>query len=361
MSDAITLLYLTIQLYLALILRRTRISKAHAYKKQDSPTLLVAVRNEASYLPTFLESLKQQSWYLQVRFGEDSSTDLTAILLQKAIQENPRWWVHVIPTLVHKRYPAKHGVLVYLEQYLSESEPYFLLSDADMVFLSNWAQYLCTAFASRPELGAVCGPSLPRARNIWEGFQRIEWAATLYLIAAAQKHGLVPTAIGNNMAVRRSAWQSIGGWKSLRPTLVEDYAFKAALEAAGWQFRWVFHPAVVGETRAEPSLRSWFQQRLRWAKAVKNPPLMAWLYWLLQTTLPWILLFSGKILLLLPSWLIAEALPLLRLRAVLQVRKVLRYLPFLLVYRFFQGPFFLRLATSRGKITWRGRIYPANL
>lgn len=353
----LTFFYLIIQFYLVLSIHRLNIFVGKPPKKQNIYTLIVAVRNEALCLPTFLASLRQQLGSLRVHFGEDNSTDLTPIILQKATQENTHWSVHTIPPSVHRKYPAKHGVLVHLERNLSEDEICFLISDADMVFPPTWAQYLCTASVSRPEVGAVSGPSLPRARNWWEGFQRIEWASVLYLIAAAQEQGYVPTAIGNNMAIRRAAWQSIGGWKSLRPTLVEDYAFKTALEAAGWQFRWVFHPAVMGETRAEPSLARWFQQRLRWAMAVKNLPSIAILYWLLQTTLPWALLLSDKLLLSLLGWLIAEALPLLRLRTILRTRKVLRYLPLLLLYRFFQGPLLLRLAIGRRKISWRGRTY----
>lgn len=104
----------------------------------------------------------------------------------------------------------------------------------------------------------------------------------------------MPTAIGNSMVIRRAAWQSIGGWKNLPPTLVEDYAFKVALEQAGWQFRWIFHPAVLAQTRAAPTLNSWIQQRLRWARAVQNIPAISWLYWTVQMSLPCYWLFLNK-------------------------------------------------------------------
>lgn len=57
-------------------------------------------------------------------------------------------------------------------------------------------------------------------------------------------------------------------------------------------------------------------------------------------------------------WGIAEAAPLIRLRQILQTNRLLRYLPLLLLYRFFQGPFYLWLAAGRKKkVIWRGRLY----
>lgn len=349
------LFYLNIQLFFAWLMRRSPIGPVDFAKEKLFP-VWVAVRDEAEFLPGLIHSLEGQEIPLAVCFGEDGSTDASPQILQEAIHRNPAWQVYEIPAEVHQRYPGKHAVLVELERVAKEGSSFFLVADADMVFPPSWAGAMVRGLARCAELGGVCAPSLPSACSLWSGFQRIETAATLYLIAASQEWGYVPTAIGNSMVIRRAAWQSIGGWKSLAPTLVEDYAFKVALEQAGWQFRWVFHPAVLAQTRAAPTLSSWAQQRLRWTRAVQTPPPISWLYWTVQMSLPWLLVFSGQVLPFV-LWVLAEAAPLMRLRQIWQTKQLLRYLPVLLLYRFIQGPFYLWLATGRKKITWRGRTY----
>ncbi|GIV25232.1 MAG: hypothetical protein KatS3mg026_0924 [Bacteroidia bacterium] len=80
----------------------------------------------------------------------------------------------------------------------------------------------------------------------------------------------------------------------LPPTLVEDYTLLEALKQAGWRFQWVWHPAVLGETRAEPTFRRWYQQRLRWRQAVGQVTGLSLFYWGVQSLLPWTLLFLQK-------------------------------------------------------------------
>ncbi len=353
---AAVLFYLNMQLFFVWLIRRSPVPSSRDFAETAPLPVWVAVRDEEGFLPGLIHSLEGQEVALVAYFGEDGSTDASPQILQEAIQRNPTWQVHEILAEVHQRYPGKQAVLVELERVAKEDRAFFLVADADMVFPPSWAGAMVGGLAQCPELGGTSGPSLPSARGLWSGFQRIETAATLYLIAASQEWGYVPTAIGNSLAIRRAAWQSIGGWKSIAPTLVEDYALKVALEQAGWQFRWIFHPAVLAQTRAAPTLASWIQQRLRWAKAVQTPPPISWLYWTVQMSLPWILAFSGQVLPFL-LWVVAEAAPLMRLRQTLQTKQILRYLPLLLLYRFIQGPFYLWLATSRKKITWRGRTY----
>ncbi|GIV22822.1 MAG: glycosyltransferase [Bacteroidia bacterium] len=345
--------YVLMQLYLAFLVRRENLP---THRVATPLPVLIAVRNEAQPLPLLIQTLERQSVGLQALFGEDNSTDETPILLEAACQKHPSWDVIPVPQELHTQYPGKQAVLVALEQAVPPCEV-FLATDADMILPSTWAEGLTAALRKAPEIGGVCGPSLPKAHTLWEGFQRVEWANTLYLIAANQARGHIVTAIGNSLALRRIAWETIGGWKSLKPTLVEDYALLRALERAGWRFRWVFHPAVFAETRTEKTFRGWLHQRLRWRHAAQNLPLLASLYWAFQSLLPWSLLATGAPLLCWIPWIAAEALPLWRLRQTLSTQKILRYLPLLLLYRFVQGGWLLWLRYARRPFVWRNRLY----
>ncbi|MCS7189841.1 MAG: glycosyltransferase, partial [Bacteroidia bacterium] len=228
----IALIYLSIQLYLTLLIERSPVKPVKG--PNISYVLLVPVRNEERTLPYFISSIEAQTVPLRVIWGNDNSEDITQQILEATIKKHKGWEIHHVSPNLHQHFPGKHAVLVELERYIEGD--IFLIADADMRFPPKWAETLISRLLSRSEIGGACGPSLPIERSIWEAFQRIEWASILYLIAAMQKRGEVVTAIGNSMAVRTAAWATIGGWKSLPPSLVEDYAFKQAIEEAGWRF-----------------------------------------------------------------------------------------------------------------------------
>lgn len=71
------------------------------------------------------------------------------------------------------------------------------------------------------------------------------------------------TMMGSNALVRRSALESIGGYRS---GLAEDLATSVALHAAGWRSAYVAEPLAPG--LAPPDLRAWFTQQLKWARGV---------------------------------------------------------------------------------------------
>jgi len=345
--------YAIMQMYLTWLLRRT------TWAPSPTPSVplpvLMATRNEESYLPHTLESLAQQNLPLHWVGVDDGSEDATPQIWSQWAQRHPERVIWTRLEEGQRVAPGKLGALIAAEKTLPRA-PYFFVADADMLFPASWAEGLVAVLEANPALGGVCAPSLPRERTLWEAFQRIEIAATLYLIAASQRRGQVVTAIGNSLALRWTAWQSLGGWRSLPPTLVEDYALLVALEQAGWRFQWVWHPAVLGETRAEPTFRRWHQQRLRWRQAVGQFPPLPLFYWAVQSLVPWVVLFLAQ------GWawgvfLAAELLPLWRWRQITAAQRILRYLPLLAVYRFFQGAWLVYLYLARAPIRWKGRQY----
>ncbi|MCS7297391.1 MAG: glycosyltransferase [Bacteroidia bacterium] len=349
--------YFLAQLLIVVLIQRTSLSSVPS--PPYVPQVLIPVRNEASQVSECIATLLQQTIPLSLVFGDDGSTDGTVERILASFKEGSGAEILQIPSELHEVYPGKHAVLVYLEKKIKA--PVFFVADADMRFPPSWAEGLYTALIQDEELGAVCAPSLPVAHTLWESFQRIEWASVLALIAAYQRVGQVPTMIGNSLAMRREAWEAVGGWRSLPPSLVEDYEMLVGLREAGWRAKWIFHPKVLGESRAEPTFQQWLNQRLRWKEAVRRVPGLASVYWILQSLTPWlILLYSSTAFLFLSLgalWIFSEALVIGRFRLVVGAKRILRYIPLLLLYRFVQGFWLLWLRFNRRPIHWKGRSY----
>lgn len=356
-SALITFLLLVIlggmQIFITLMIRRSKVP--NKVLPDYAPQVFIPVRNDFEELHGLLESLFKQTLPLSIIVGDDNSQSEPP---EKTKEFNVS--LFRVPSYLHDHYPAKHAVLAFLEEYVET--PIFFVADADMRFPPRWAQTLYNVLTKQSDLGGVCAPSLPRENSLWEAFQRIEWASTLYLIAARQTLGKVTTAIGNSMALKKEAWEKVGGWKALSPSFVEDYEMLRALETNGWRFAWVWHPDALGETRAESTFHRWLQQRLRWRHAVRKLDSLAVSYWILQSTLPWAILLTGtwfSTAVMLCLWAGSEALPLWRFRQVVGAKRLMRYLPLLLIYRFLQGPWLLWLRYARRPIEWKGRQYIA--
>jgi len=69
--------------------------------------------------------------------------------------------------------------------------------------------------------------------------------------------------VGTNALIRRSALDSIGGY---RPGLAEDLATSIQLHAGGWRSVYVAEPLAPG--LAPEDLSAWFVQQLKWSRGV---------------------------------------------------------------------------------------------
>ena len=71
------------------------------------------------------------------------------------------------------------------------------------------------------------------------------------------------TLVGSNAVIRRSALESVSGYK---PGLAEDLATSISMHAEGWQSVYVEEPLAPG--LAPPDLTAWFTQQLKWSRGV---------------------------------------------------------------------------------------------
>jgi 1,2-diacylglycerol 3-beta-glucosyltransferase len=107
---------------------------------------------------------------------------------------------------------------------------------------------------------------VPGGKNtFWHDLQYLDY---IYLLTVAQGWvglGRPISCIGNNMAVRKSAYQAVGGFKKIGFSITEDFALCQAvtkLDKQGVIFN--ARPTALMSTAPVGSLGDFLQQRRRW-------------------------------------------------------------------------------------------------
>ncbi|MFN3595680.1 MAG: glycosyltransferase [Rubricoccaceae bacterium] len=245
--------------------------------------VLVAARNEAHTIRRCLTALRAQAYpagRLEIVVADDASSDDTARLAREAGQ-GPGHPVTVLSLDEPPPGSALRGKARALHAALGASNaPLLLVTDADCAPPPRWAARMAAAFAADPGLGLVGGLTTIDARpgHTLDALQARDWAWLLGGTAALAALGRPVTAMGNNMAFRREAYDAVGGYPALRFSVTEDYALlRAVQDRSHWRVGFSAEPDTTVKTLGLDSPGAVFRQRLRWMRGglKASPAVMA--------------------------------------------------------------------------------------
>lgn len=260
--------------------------------------MLIAARNEERNVLRCLQAMERavacSRYAAEVLVGDDASADRTQALAQNFAQGRPAFSVHSIAQVNQGRLNGKANVLL---QLIDKAQGELLLiSDADTEVNPEWINGMVEAFGQRPEVGIVTGFTVVAGRSLASYLQGLDWINAIGLVQIASWLGVAVTTMGNNMAVRRQAYEQVGGYEQVPFSVTEDLAlFKMAL-ARGWGFRQISEPRVLAYTQPIVQVRELFRQRRRWfTGALEMPPQLVagvllnglFLWWLLALAWAW--------------------------------------------------------------------------
>ncbi len=232
-------------------------------------SVLVPVRNEAATIERCLRCLAQLDYpadRLEIIIGDDHSTDDTATRVAAFIRGRPSFrLIKVGPPVGQAR--AKANALVYLTRAARGN--IYLITDADGCVPPTWIRAMLRPF-SDPRVGIVSGVTLLEARRCPGFWQSLEWLYFLSLLRFLPARDV--TAIGNNMAVRKTAYEATGGYERIPFSVTEDLALYQEVLRRGWKHRYVFRPEALIYSLPVP-FAVLIKQRFRWLQGVKRLPL----------------------------------------------------------------------------------------
>jgi cellulose synthase/poly-beta-1,6-N-acetylglucosamine synthase-like glycosyltransferase len=244
--------------------------------------VLVAARNEEARLGRCLDALLAQDYppdRLTIYVADDHSTDGTAAVVRRYARRGAALAVAGLdepepPSLPAVRcvvVPDAEGHLVGKANAIhaaveASDEDLLLVTDADCTAPPGWARRH-VAYFDDPAVGMVCGHAEVAHRTTFEAVQTLDWAFLLATCSALAETGRPVTAMGNNMALRRAAYEAVGGYPALPFSVTEDYVlFRAVAERSGFRVRLPLDPGLRLTTLPLARWRDVYAQRRRWAR-----------------------------------------------------------------------------------------------
>lgn len=259
---AITLVYLT-----EMILFRRGLDRADAYERnlnyQPTVSVIVAARNEEANISASIASLAELDYpseKLEIIVVNDGSTDTTVEVVREWSQKNPRVkFVNAKPGTGELRGKANA-----LAQGIEQSKGEILMfTDADCTAPKTWVRETVSYYTDG--VGVVAGFTYLRTATAFQGIQGIDWFMLFGAAATTAAWNIPLTAVGNNLSVRRSAYDAVGGYRKLPFSVTEDYTL---VQAIWQQTRQKIHYPLNVETLVEskpcPNWKTLFRQKQRW-------------------------------------------------------------------------------------------------
>lgn len=234
-------------------------------------SVLLAARNEEQNIENclrFIDRLNYPKEKLQVLIGNDRSEDQTEKLVNDFILHKPHMQLISITETTGKA-QGKANVLAQLAH--NATGEFFFITDADIQVNANWINALLAEFEEGT--GIVSGTTLAKGTTWFERMQAIDWTYFSGMLVGITKAGLPCTAVGNNMAVKREAYLSTGGYEALDFSVTEDYKLYAEVRKKGWLTKNIFTPGSYTFTNTLGSFKAILHQRKRWLTGGRALPL----------------------------------------------------------------------------------------
>lgn len=324
-------------------------------------SILIAARNEEATILRCLQAVERLHYppdRYEVIIGNDQSEDQTGPLIDHFIRDKPQYRLITITERVGQQ-AGKANVLAQLARHARGTV--LLFTDADCEVSPDWISGMLEPFQDE-KVGILTGCTQVIGQNGFEKLQAIDWFYGQFLIKQATDLAIPVTAMGNNMAVRRTAYDAVGGYESLPFSIVEDYQLFTQLVQRRYSFAHRFDPAVLATTQPLPNWPSWLHQRKRWMMGALQLPAYFIALFVLQ-------LMFYPFLLTLAFWHPVAALLLWSVKFGVQSAQLLwilnRFrrwdlLPYLVGYEFYLHiGYFVSLVyyLLPTQVVWKGRTY----
>jgi len=346
------------------------LSKAVQRRENSEPSVsvIVVAKDEEESLPSCLESLGSLDYppeKLEWILVNDRSSDATGILMRAFTDGRPRARVVSVEDLTEIRTGKTNGLIHGIR---AAGGDVFFLTDADCIVPETWIRSTLSNYS--PDTGIVAGFLLLDRKGkkdaVFARLQTLDWMVITAVGGGWSNLGLPLSAFGNNLTVRRQAYELAGGFESAGNHLTEDFALTRNVKRTGrYGVRIVPDHRTAVYTRPVRGVSGFLAQRKRWALGGKDHGPLVWFMmitaFLVHVLIPTVIVL-GEWKTGLVAFAAATALDgLLLLRPLRLVRRLdlLKYLPLYELYYFAYSILIAPFFFAAKKVRWKSVTYHA--
>jgi cellulose synthase/poly-beta-1,6-N-acetylglucosamine synthase-like glycosyltransferase len=262
-------------------------------------SVIVPSRNEENNIETCIHSLMKSS-YPHDRFEivavNDRSTDATGEILERLskVYTNLKI-VEISESTANPNLKGKAGAL---HRGINESKgEIIMMTDADCVVPKTWIQSI-SAYYSDNKVGLVAGFTMVKHISEFDKIQAVEWIYMHTMASAGVALGKPLGCFGNNLSIRRSVYDKIGGYDKIKFSVTEDLALIQAVHKTGDIIHYPCSSESSVSTLPCVTFAEYISQHRRWAIGGLDLGWVAPLF-VLSNVLIWaailIAIFSGNL------------------------------------------------------------------
>ncbi|MCK9219542.1 MAG: glycosyltransferase [Bacteroidales bacterium] len=238
-------------------------------------TIIVPVRNEVKHIFRILEEFRLQDYpseLFEVIVTDDFSEDNTLAFIKRFVDLFPEFPLKLITgkSLESLEYGKKSAI----ERAQREAKGELIVcSDADTIRQSQWISSIVREYEQSKSQMILAPVSFRDEKSVFQKIQSLEFMGIMAVTAGSAAIGKPVMANGANLSYTKKSFQEIGGFKDNLQYASGDDQFlmssiskKFGRSAIGFLYQ---RQAIV-QTWPEDSLKSFFQQRIRWISKGKG-------------------------------------------------------------------------------------------
>jgi len=244
-------------------------------------SVLVAARNEENNLADCLDSLVAVDYPIdkyEILVGNDNSDDQTGEIVDAYAVRYPQIKSHTISKQKIKG-NGKANVLAQLAHLAQGS--HFFVTDADIMVPRTWFSAMLKCMQG--DIALVTGTSVVVGSGFLAYMQQIDWLFATGMLKVVSDLGIPVTTMGNNMLIRRDAYEDIGGFEAMPFSVTEDLELFNHIKLK-YNTVNIFNPGVLNKSKPTRSIKGLLTQRKRWMRGAFELPLIMVSLLIVQTS-----------------------------------------------------------------------------
>ena len=324
-------------------------------------SVVVCARDEENNIIRCLTSLNALNYpkeRLQVLIVDDKSTDKTPQILAEWKAKMSNLTVLVTgPEIENLR-----GKVNALTQGLDAATGEFIMiTDADSHVHPDWVREYLKYYED--DTGMVASITLLDRKYFLDGMQSLDWSYLLGIALANANLNVPISVIGNNISVRRAAYESVGGYREIPFSVTEDFAlFQAIWHKEPWKVKFPVQYELTVMSQPCPDFRAWWRQKHRWVKGGEGLKGLGYLIFIIGL-LGHAAMISALFVLPIPAALgviavkwSADLLVILPVLARTRKQELLKFFP---IYEIYLALFIfsMPIMIMQKNVKWKGRVY----